>query len=50
MNSIAAFNAALNFALDSAGAEGLAFLSLWREGDLEVIANEFPDFDLSTYQ
>lgn len=38
------FNAAINFALDEAGAEGLAFLSLWREGAWDEIAAEFPSF------
>lgn len=43
-----AFNAAINFALDGAEGEGLLFLNLWREGDWESIAREFPDFDLAT--
>lgn len=43
-----AFNAAINFALDEADGEGLLFLRLWREGDWESIAEEFPEFDLAT--
>jgi len=43
-----AFNAAINFALDEADGDGLLFLRLWREGDWESIAREFPEFDLET--
>lgn len=43
-----AFNAAINFALDESEGDGLIFLRLWREGDWEGIANEFPRFDLET--
>lgn len=38
------FNDAINFALDKAGPEGLTFLRMWREGELEAIASEFPEF------
>lgn len=44
----AAFNAAINFALDEADGDGLLFLRLWREGDWEIIAREFPGFNLET--
>jgi len=40
-----AFNSAINFAVDEAGPEGLTFLRLWREGDFQAIAHEFPEFD-----
>jgi hypothetical protein len=40
------FNAAINFALDHADSEGLLFLGLWREGNWEAIAREFPEFDI----
>ena len=43
---VAAFNAAIDFALEEP--MGLAFLSLWREGDWDAIALEWPDFDLDT--
>ena len=43
-----AFNAAINFALDEAGGDGLIFLRMWREGDWAGIAKEFPEFDLET--
>lgn len=43
-----AFNAAIDFAIELGDYEGMGFLKLWREGDWEVIAGEFPDFDLST--
>lgn len=43
-----AFNEAINFALDEADGDGLLFLRLWREGDWESIAKEFPEFDLET--
>ncbi|MDP2835167.1 MAG: hypothetical protein Q8Q28_18065 [Pseudomonadota bacterium] len=42
----AAFNAAINFALDKAGPEGLTFLSCWREGDWGAIAEEWPEFKI----
>lgn len=42
------FNAAINFALDEADGEGLLFLRLWREGDWQAIAAEFPSFELET--
>jgi hypothetical protein len=46
---IASFNEALNFALDSKdAADGKLFLGMWREGDWDGIAAEFPEFDLST--
>ena len=38
------FNAAINFALDKAGIDGLVFLGLWREGAWEEISKEFPEF------
>ena len=38
------FNAAINFALDEAGPEGMSFLELWREGAWSEIASEFPGF------
>ena len=41
------FNAAINFALDEAEGEGLTFLRMWREGDWNGIANDFPEFDLN---
>lgn len=47
-NHQSAFNAAINFALDRAGPEGLTFLRTWREGDFDAIAREWPDFDLSS--
>lgn len=40
----AAFNAAINFALDEADGEGLLFLEMWREGAWDEIAAEFPSF------
>lgn len=40
-------NMAINFTLDEAGDEGLAFLSCWREGHWECIEKEFPDFKIS---
>ncbi len=40
------FNAAINFTLEKAGPEGLLFLGLWREGNWEGIAKEFPEFDI----
>lgn len=43
-----AFNDAINFALDKAEFEGMAFLALWREGDWDSIKKEFPRFDLSS--
>ncbi len=43
-----AFNAAIDFALDDAGEDGLIFLRMWREGDWAGIAKEFPDFNLET--
>lgn len=43
-----AFNAAIDFALDDAEGDGLNFLRMWREGDWEGIAREFPDFNLET--
>ncbi len=45
---LTAFNAAISFALDEADGDGLLFLRLWREGDWESIATEFPHFDLET--
>ncbi len=42
----AEFNAAINFALDEAGIEGLTFLSLWREGAWDEVAREFPEFKM----
>ncbi len=40
-----AFNSAINFALSpDANLEGMLFLSLWREGDWEGLAKEFPEF------
>ena len=42
-----AFNAAIDFAIDEADGEGILFLRMWREGDWDGIAKEFPDFDLS---
>jgi hypothetical protein len=39
------FNAAINFALDKAGPEGLVFLHLWREGCFPEIQKEFPEFE-----
>lgn len=38
------FNAAINYALDKAGPEGLTFLSLWREGAWDEIRENWPDF------
>ncbi|MDY7579256.1 hypothetical protein RGU70_13100 [Herbaspirillum sp. RTI4] len=38
------FNAAVNFALDDAGAEGMTFLRMWRAGDRHGIATQFPAF------
>lgn len=38
------FNAAINFALDEAGSEGLTFLNLWREGCFPEIREQFPEF------
>lgn len=38
------FNAAINFAIDGADQEGILFLQMWREGDWDGIANEFPEF------
>lgn len=43
-----AFNAAIDFAVDESDGDGLLFLRLWREGDWEAIAREFPAFDLET--
>ena len=43
-----AYNAAINFARDEADGDCLLFLRLWREGDWESIAREFPEFDLET--
>jgi hypothetical protein len=42
----AAFNAAINFALDEAGPEGLEFLRQWREGAWDEIAEQWPTFKL----
>ena len=39
------FNAAINFALEDAGPEGLTFLSMWWEGQWDEIDDEFPAFD-----
>ena len=39
------YNAAINFAIDDAGLEGILFLKLWREGDWPGIAREFPEFN-----
>jgi hypothetical protein len=39
------FNAAIDFAIDGAGPEGILFLSLWREGAWDVTAKEFPEFE-----
>lgn len=47
MDSTLAFNAAINFALDEAE-DGMIFLAMWREGDWEGIAKDFPEFDLNT--
>jgi hypothetical protein len=44
--STASFNAAINFAIDDVGPEGLTFLRLWREGDWDAIRKEFPEFGL----
>lgn len=38
------FNAAINFAIDDADGDGILFLRLWREGDWDSIAKEFPEF------
>ena len=46
-DSSQAFNDAINFALDSAGRDGLLFLRFWREGDWEAIKDEFPEFELN---
>ena len=48
MGATAAFNAAINFALDDADGDGLIFLKMWREGDWEGISREFPGFDLES--
>lgn len=40
----AAFNAAIDFALDEAGPDGLMFLECWREGAWPEIAEAFPEF------
>ncbi len=46
-----AFNSALDFALDDCEPdEGLTFLRLWREGDWQAIARDWPEFDLSTVE
>ena len=39
------YNAAINFAIDDAGLEGILFLKLWREGDWPGIAKGFPEFN-----
>ncbi|WP_305910506.1 hypothetical protein Q9L42_020355 (plasmid) [Methylomarinum sp. Ch1-1] len=41
------FNAAINFALDEAGFDGLLFLRLWREGAWDAIEKDFPEFKIS---
>jgi hypothetical protein len=46
----AEFNAAINFALDKAGCEGLTFLSLWREGAWAEINAEWPEFKRPNHQ
>ena len=40
------FNVAINFAIDVAETDGygIMFLRLWREGEWDVIAKEFPGF------
>ncbi len=45
-SSMESLNKAIDFALDKAGTEGLAFLREWREGNYEAIAREFPEFEL----
>jgi carbon storage regulator len=42
------FNAAIDYAIDVARSDALIFLEMWREGDWESIASDFPDFDLGT--
>ena len=39
------YNAAINFAIDDVGLEGILLLRLWREGDWPGIAGEFPEFN-----
>lgn len=42
-----AFNGALNYALDEAGSDSdaMTFLRMWREGDWEGLAKDFPDYE-----
>jgi len=44
-----AFNDAINFAIDEADGDGILFLTVWREGDWSVIAEEFPEFNMDSY-
>ncbi|MFG1389211.1 hypothetical protein, partial [Xanthobacter versatilis] len=46
----AAFNAAIDYACDlnDAPEDGVIFLRMWREGEWQQIAEEFPEFDPSS--
>lgn len=45
-----AFNAAIDYACDlnDSPEDGVIFLRMWREGEWQQIAEEFPEFDLSS--
>jgi hypothetical protein len=42
------FNDALNYALDNCDGWGREFLLAWREGDWELIQQEWPDFGIDS--
>lgn len=40
---------AINFAVDEADGENATFLKMWREGDWQGLAREFPEYDIPEY-